>query len=431
MSVVLVGIAKEILFLDMDSSTKEKKEDLSQPGIQEQVNKIAGSSGFVGSESLRSVLLYLSQHTLENPGKTVKEYEIATQVLGRSTNFDSRIDSAVRAMASRLRSKLAEYYVREGQNDSILVDLPKGSYALSFSSRVIALPTQPEQTAVDEPGIHPAPAARSRGKWLGWSFAVVLFIGTVFFSYIAGRHSVSPAAAISIKTFWGDFLQGGDPLIIFPNPTFRGLPETGMQIVEPDNARMDNTIDVYTGTGETVALEILTRQILQLGHDSRAKRSHLFTWDDAANSNLIFIGGQVQNEAFAQLPKLQRFNLKSPAEEPFLHQGAVHDEMPAPGGESYYLASRDFNNGNDYAIIALTGGVSPQHQILILAGSNTYGTEGAAEFLTNAQLLQGLLDKLDVRPGSSIPPFEAVIRVQERGGAPISPQLAAIYKRRP
>jgi len=86
-----------------------------------------------------------------------------------------------------------------------------------------------------------------------------------------------------------------------------------MQLVEPDNEHTDDMIDVFSGTGETIALELLTRQMVQLGHDSRAKRAHLFTWDDAANSNLIFIGCQVQNAAFAQLPKLQRFNLKSPA----------------------------------------------------------------------------------------------------------------------
>jgi hypothetical protein len=424
---------EEILFLGMDLNVGEKKDNFSHTEIQEQVNKIAASGGFVGSEPLRGVLLYLSQHTLEYPGTTVKEYEIATQVLGRNTNFDSRIDSTVRAIASRLRSKLTEYYVREGQNDPILVDLPKGSYALSFSSRANALHTQPEHPTFDEPRSLPAPAPKPRGKWQGFAIAAVLVVGVGWLAYIAGRRAAASSSAVpaSIKTFWGDFLQGGDPLIIFPNPTFRGLPETGMQLVEPDNARTDDTIDVFTGTGETIALELLTRQMVKLGHDSRAKRAHLFTWDDAANSNLIFIGGQVQNAAFAQLPKLQRFNLKSPAEEPFLHQGAVHDERPAPGGESYYLASRDFNNGNDYAVIALTSGISPQHQILILAGSNTYGTEGAAEFLTNAQLLQSLLDKLDVRAGSPIPPFEAIVRVQERGGAPISPQLVTVYKRQP
>lgn len=181
------------------------------------MNKIAASGGFLGSESLRGVLLYLSQHTLEYPGTTVKEYEIATQVLGRSTNFDSRIDSTVRAIASRLRSKLAEYYLREGQNDPILIDIPKGSYALSFSSRVNALHTQPEHPTFDEPRSLPASAPKPRGKWRGLAIAATLVIGVGWLAYIAGRRSAAPSSAVptSIKTFWGDFLEGGDPLIIF------------------------------------------------------------------------------------------------------------------------------------------------------------------------------------------------------------------------
>ena len=367
---------------------------------------------------------------MEHPGETVKEYEIATQVLGRSPNFDPRVDSTVRALASRLRSKLAEYYLHEGARDPILVDLSKGNYALFFSFREKAPRAQyghTEITTTKEP-----PKVRTRRNFL--VLASLFVMGLILvggLAYLAGRRSRRVPIPASTQLFWGSFLKGGGPLIIFPNPTFRGLPETGMQLVEPDSLRKDGMLDVFTGTGETMALEALTRQILQLGYDSRAKRAHLFTWDDATNSNLIILGGQVQNAAFAQLPKLQRFNLKSPAEEPFLQQGAVHDGKPAAGGESYYLASKDLNNGNDYAIIALIDGVSPERRILLLAGSNTYGTEGAADFLCNPDFLKELLDKLDVRKAGPIPPFEALIHVQVRGGAPISPQLILVYRRQP
>jgi len=55
--------------------------------------------------------------------------------------------------------------------------------------------------------------------------------------------------------------------------------------------------------------------------------------------------------------------------------------------------------------------------------------EGAADFLCSPDLLKEFLDKLGVQEGSSIPPFEALLRVQERGGTPISPQLIIVYKR--
>ncbi len=396
--------------------------------ILEQANRIARSSGFAGSESLRNVLLYLTHHAIEHPGTTVKEYEIAIQALGRDQNFDSRIDSAVRASASRLRAKLAEYYLHQGENDLVLIDLSKGNYSLIFSFRKTALPSKPHEK-VDDTMASKLPSPSSRTSFLPWIACVLGLVVVGSLGYLSGRRATHPPVPTSIHEFWGDFLKGGDPLIIFPNPTFRGLPEAGMQLVQPDTQGTTGTIDLFTGTGETMALEVLTRQILQLGYDSRAKRAHLFTWDDATNVNLIFLGGQVQNGAFAQLPKLQRFSLKPPAVDPFRGQGAVLDDKPDAGGEPYYLASKDFNDGNDYAIIALTEGISPEHKILILAGSNTYGTEGAADFLCNPDLVKDLLNKLGVPAGATVPPFEALLRVPVRGGAPISPQLIIVYKR--
>src|SRR5258708_16516141 len=41
----------------------------------------------------------------------------------------------VRVQAGRLRTKLAEYYASEGADDQIMVELPKGTYALTFHPR--------------------------------------------------------------------------------------------------------------------------------------------------------------------------------------------------------------------------------------------------------------------------------------------------------
>src|SRR5262249_5043800 len=88
-----------------------------------------------GSESLCKLLRYLGEQALDHPGASVKEYQIATEVFGRPADFDPHMDSTVRVQAGRLRIKLAEYYSTEGAEDPIVVDLPKGSYSLSFQQR--------------------------------------------------------------------------------------------------------------------------------------------------------------------------------------------------------------------------------------------------------------------------------------------------------
>ena len=101
----------------------------------QQIDRLIKSHSLSGSESLCKLLRYLAEHSLDHPGVALKEYQIATEVLGRSGGFDPQSDSAVRVQAGRLRMKLAEYYAHEGREDPIVVELPKGSYSLTFHVR--------------------------------------------------------------------------------------------------------------------------------------------------------------------------------------------------------------------------------------------------------------------------------------------------------
>src|SRR5437870_12007733 len=100
-----------------------------------QLEKLVGSRALHGSESLCKLLRYLANHSLDHPGLSPKEYQIATEVFGRTKDFDPDLDSMGRVEAGRLRTKLAEYYTSEGADDQIMVELPKGTYALAFHPR--------------------------------------------------------------------------------------------------------------------------------------------------------------------------------------------------------------------------------------------------------------------------------------------------------
>src|SRR5580765_3290582 len=101
----------------------------------QQIERLTKSHSLHSSESLCKLLRYLAEHSLDHPGVALKEYQIATEVLGRRPGFDPQSDSTVRVQAGRLRVKLAEYYGHEGADDPIFVEIPKGSYALSFQLR--------------------------------------------------------------------------------------------------------------------------------------------------------------------------------------------------------------------------------------------------------------------------------------------------------
>src|ERR1700751_1807765 len=103
--------------------------------FQAEIEKLVASHSLHGSESLCKLLRYLGRQALEHPGTAVKEYQIATEVFGRQADFDPQLDSMVRVQAGRLRTKLAEYYNSEGANDRLVIELPKGSYAIAVHER--------------------------------------------------------------------------------------------------------------------------------------------------------------------------------------------------------------------------------------------------------------------------------------------------------
>src|SRR2546426_847316 len=114
----------------------------------QQIDKLINSHSLHTSESLCKLLRYLAEHSLDHPGVALKEYQIATEVLGRPPGFDPQSDSTVRVQAGRLRVKLAEYYAQDGAGDPVVVELPKGSYALTFHTRTLGPGDQVQRPAL-------------------------------------------------------------------------------------------------------------------------------------------------------------------------------------------------------------------------------------------------------------------------------------------
>jgi serine/threonine-protein kinase len=127
------------------------------------VDRITNSRSFEGADRLKRFLRFVVSETVAGRGSHLKEYVIGEQVFDKGAAFEPRIDPIVRVQASRLRVKLALYRAKEGRNDGIIIELPKGSYAPVFRTRevdpqkiatvllernsVIVLPFEPQSDA--------------------------------------------------------------------------------------------------------------------------------------------------------------------------------------------------------------------------------------------------------------------------------------------
>jgi eukaryotic-like serine/threonine-protein kinase len=103
--------------------------------IRAQLNTILRSKLFRSSELQKQFLGFVVARTLEGKAAEIKEYVVGTEAFGRGPDFDPRIDSVVRVVARRVRERLAEFYRHEGRHNSLIIEVPPGSYIPTFSFR--------------------------------------------------------------------------------------------------------------------------------------------------------------------------------------------------------------------------------------------------------------------------------------------------------
>ncbi|HUA16573.1 MAG TPA: hypothetical protein VMG31_14860 [Verrucomicrobiae bacterium] len=404
----------------------------------QEIEKLTNSHSLHSSESLCKLLRYLAEHSLDHPGLALKEYQIATEVLGRPAGFDPQSDSTVRVQAGRLRVKLAEYYGHEGSHDAILVELPKGSYALTFHLRSSKGVAQPSAVpAIEQPPQkeHALVAGRN------WTVAVLALAVLTLASWVmtsvlwmqrsrAQVLSASPIPA-TYQTFWYRFVDSPQqPWVIFSNGSFVGRPETGMRYFNPATDARSFILDHYTGVGEVLAIHQLDHLFDLLNRPLRVKRGALFSLDDAKNNDLIFVGSPSENLTLADIPGTQEFVFQRLASGPRKGDLAVLNVHPRPGEPQFFIGTlANQPTTEDYAVVSLLPGLDPSRSVLILAGNTTFGTQAAVEYVSREDSLKELLQQLKVSKASELKPFEALLHVKIVHGVPVLTELVSVRNR--
>jgi TolB-like protein/cytochrome c-type biogenesis protein CcmH/NrfG len=202
---------------------------LSAPAaaVREQLRRLA--AGPLGnSPSLARFLQFVVEETLAGRGGQLKEYTVAVDGLGRPASFDPATDASVRVAARQLRFKLGEHY-REGaigSLDPIVIELPKGGYVPTFTSRAPVNATSRLDDAsgpvIPEPATHhlgasPTPSESAsieptappshHGRRAAWPIAFIgvagIAIAVALFPLAAPQdtRASSPAPVIAVLPF--------------------------------------------------------------------------------------------------------------------------------------------------------------------------------------------------------------------------------------
>jgi len=445
-----------------------------------QLQKVLDSEAFRNAPGLQKFLEYVTRKTIEGFSHEIKEYAIGADVFGKTAEYDPKIDTAVRVQANRLREKLKKYYEGQGASDTILLSIPKGHYVPCFSRRALSArpaiansqpsPDFPASRAAEGGLLAPELVAprhfviqdlRPGGRALGLSLmllAVAVMGAALFFvprlgtdrgassSGQVGR-STSLAATVDnpLRALWGDFFKDtSSPMVGYSNSIFLATEQSDLLRLKSDEidnagapARSDVARklsasprlldragpvffeDLYTGTGEVMAVFYLTRLFAQEHLSSLGvKRGRLVTIADLSQHDMIFLGSTVENSLLAKLPLTQDFVFVLPPNAPHLWGWRIVNLHPQRGESPFYETERDSKTQvlrADYALVSFLPGITRSRRIAVLAGLTTIGTQAAAEFATSPAGSAEILAHL----GSGAPPlrrlppfFQALLRVE-------------------
>lgn len=103
------------------------------------------------------LLAYVCSEHFAGRGDQLKEYNLATEVLGRPVEFDQARDAIVRVEIYRLRKKLREYYLSAGATHELQIVMQPGQYVPRFVRREESPYRQDQQAESEVAAAQPVP----------------------------------------------------------------------------------------------------------------------------------------------------------------------------------------------------------------------------------------------------------------------------------
>lgn len=443
----------------------------------EQLEKVLHSRTLQNSENLKAFLRFVVEKTLADEGAQLKEYTIATEVFGRKSDYDPRIDSVVRVQAGRLRTKLQEYYTVEGKHDQIVIDLPKGHYHPVFNCPHVDFDQQvsPAGAGISDAlapnGAHSIPASDGeshvdgapkslRGRTIVPVFGVIVILLSIAVVALYSRNLELQRQSLNLdptlntedfKAVWGPFVDDPEsPLLVLSNPpllrflnqadpgplarrSIQMTPEQARSLLEApefkgqytggESPRLIPSLGMYTGMGEAVGVYRLTDLMRSSNKTILLRQSRLVSAAELKYRNVILLGSIYVNEWSRRLPTIENFA--------HTFSATIENRDPLPGEESVYKPQFNEVTGEmsvDYGLITVKPNVSGEHAVMTLAGIFSEGTEGAAEFVTTRNHMTLLGQRLRELNGQNTPPkyYQALLKVEVENGTPTTITLLSL-----
>jgi hypothetical protein len=402
---------------------------IAETDAREQIERVLESELFRASELQRRMLRYLAEKSLSGEADQLKEYTIGVEGLGKAESYDPRHDSSVRLQAGKLRQKILEYYLTQGQADPVHIDFPRGRFKLVFT------PREPSETSAGRLVLKWRRIAVVSASALAIAVCLCVYWGT---SLVRLRHAAGPVEALwqpALTEFWSPFLDAAKPTLVCvgapmflksgPNSVFLRYPDVNTWDEAVNSGLVDQlkrtfpgrTLQewyVFTGLGEAGGAFLISRLLATRNLKLNFSNSTVLTWNDIGANNLIFAGPPKFNLQLRDLPVEQDLVIDN---REGIQNLRLRPGEPASFGEG--IMDPQHHSGQTYALISRLPGLNGEGTILILAGSATAGTYGAAQYVTSEVYVRELLRRIRLPDGKIPPYFQAVISVKYKNWTPV------------
>lgn len=357
---------------------------------------------------LHNLLAYLGKKSLEDPTRPLKEYTIGVEALGKPGDYDPRIDPTVRVEVAKLRIRLKEYYDTAGAARRVRLTIPKGGYMAEFAERI-------PDAAYGGPGTR----AWTRAIW---PVLTAILLAAVVLLALRGYRSRPPLPS-ELEAFWAAHFADSTPtLIVYGTPLFVKVQGSFYRdthvnrreeidqsneirsIIQALRPREVRPMYNFTGLGEAEAVFLVTRILASQGASLVIKRSSNVSWEDLRDKHVVILGGRKFNPQIPDLPYKPKFEAVN---------RKVVNLRPQGSEPAEYQTSRKTPHGDiteEFALISVHPGFSPNTRLVTLESSSTEGTLAAAEFLTRPDTIRELLTRnLPLPRSGPIRAFQVVV----------------------
>ena len=368
--------------------------------------KIINSKSFGQSNTYANLLLFLVASTLEED--IPKETTIASEILGKP-NFDPSQSTLVRVYIYNLRKKLAKYYSKEGKEDKIIVQIPKGSYEVRFVEKKILTPKK----------------SYSWSKGITLTLLLLLTLSLAYnISLYPEKHNINP---INENGLWKDLFMDQKPLMVLLGDLFIYQEEntkTGTQKIIRDpfiNSLEDYDKFLLEQSETNIIYEPLSYSLLIYNSALWIKDlSEIFSHNqkDFTIRNMVrFNPKELPDNNFIVIGMMKTFGLfKDYLAGPSLYynnqdQSIVYSNVQN-GSETVYRPYGDPNGHHtDYGFITKAPGPN-NNNIYLFGGIWDTAASQSLKYFTSPKLLKELESALIEKYGSLPKYYQIVLEVK-------------------